>query len=51
MTCRVIKYGYWKKVERLATKLGLNMEHETGAHPGKLWIASTRREHTRASYG
>jgi hypothetical protein len=36
-TCRVIKYGYWKKVERLATKLGLNMEHEPGAHPGKLW--------------
>jgi hypothetical protein len=29
VTCRVIKYGYWKKVERLATKLGLNMEHET----------------------
>ena len=33
MTCRVIKYGYWKKVERLATKLGLDMEHESGAHP------------------
>ena len=39
VTCRVIKYGYWKKVERLATKLGLDMEHEPGAHPGKLWIA------------
>ena len=39
MTCRVIKYRYWKKVERLATKLGLDMEHEPGAHPGKLWIA------------
>ena len=39
VTCRVIKYGCWKKVERLATKLGLNMEHEPGAHPGKLWIA------------
>jgi hypothetical protein len=44
VTCRVIKYGYWKKVERLATKLGLKMEHDPGAHPGKLWIAMHGRE-------
>ena len=31
-------------MERLATQLGLDMEHEPGAHPGKLWIAMHGRE-------
>jgi len=44
VTCRVIRHGYWKKVERLTTKLGLDMEHEPGAHPGKLWIAMHDRQ-------
>ena len=34
-------------MERLATQLGVDMEHEPGAHPGKLWIAMHGREDGR----